>query len=127
MRLVLYISLAALLGTCSPQPPILDQVLDLGELRVVTRDSPTAYVDSPDGPSGPEYDLAKAFADHLGAMPRHAPMVIWNDPQTLDWERDDLALQTDAARHLVLYARLNDSGSTVATTPLNIDAGDPVG
>jgi membrane-bound lytic murein transglycosylase F len=45
---------------------VLDQVLDLGELRVVTRDSPTAYVDSPDGPSGPEYDLAKAFADYLG-------------------------------------------------------------
>ena len=66
MRLALYISLAALLGTCSAQPPVLDQVLDLGELRVVTRDSPTAYVDSPDGPSGPEYDLAKAFADHLG-------------------------------------------------------------
>ena len=66
MRLALYISLAALLGTCSAQPPVLDQVLDLGELRVVTRDSPTAYVDSPDGPSGPEYDLAKAFADYLG-------------------------------------------------------------
>ncbi len=55
-----------MLGTCSPQPPILDQVLELGELRVVTRDSPTAYVDSPDGPSGPEYDLVKAFADDLG-------------------------------------------------------------
>ncbi|MDJ0905473.1 MAG: membrane-bound lytic murein transglycosylase MltF [Woeseiaceae bacterium] len=66
MRLVLYISVAALLGTCSTEPPILDQVLELGELRVVTRDSPTAYVDSPDGPSGPEYDLAKAFADELG-------------------------------------------------------------
>jgi membrane-bound lytic murein transglycosylase F len=66
LRLVLYISLAALLGTCSTQPPLLDQVLELGELRVVSRDSPTAYVDSPDGPSGPEYDLAKAFADELG-------------------------------------------------------------
>ena len=66
MRLILYISLAALLGTCSTPPPLLDQVLELGELRVVTRDSPTAYVDSPDGPSGPEYDLVKAFADDLG-------------------------------------------------------------
>jgi membrane-bound lytic murein transglycosylase F len=55
-----------LLGTCSTQPPVLDQVLELGELRVVSRDSPTAYVDSPDGPSGPEYDLVKAFADELG-------------------------------------------------------------
>ena len=66
MRLVLYISLAALLGTCSSEPPLLDQVLELGELRVVSRDSPTAFVDSPDGPSGPEYDLVKAFADELG-------------------------------------------------------------
>lgn len=66
MRPVLYISLAALLGTCSTPPPLLDQVLELGELRVVTRDSPTAFVDSPDGPSGPEYDLVKAFADDLG-------------------------------------------------------------
>ena len=66
MRLVLYISLSALLVTCSAQPPLLEQVRELGELRVVSRDSPTAFVDSPDGPSGPEYDLVKAFADELG-------------------------------------------------------------
>jgi membrane-bound lytic murein transglycosylase F len=63
---VLYIALAALLGTCSSAPPLLDQVLETGELRVVTRDSPTAYVVSPDGMSGPEYDLVRAFADDLG-------------------------------------------------------------
>jgi len=66
LRLLLYITLAAVLGTCSSQPSILDQVLDVGELRVVTRDSPTAYVDGPDGPSGPEFDLAQAFANDLG-------------------------------------------------------------
>ena len=66
MRLVLYIALAALLGTCSSAPTLLDQVLEIGELRVVSRDSPTAYVDGPDGPSGPEYDLVRAFADELG-------------------------------------------------------------
>ncbi len=58
--------MAALLGTCSPQPSILEQVLEVGELRVVSRDSPTAYVEGPDGPSGPEYDLVRAFADDLG-------------------------------------------------------------
>jgi membrane-bound lytic murein transglycosylase F len=63
---MLYIALAALLGTCSSAPPLLDQVLETGELRVVTRDSPTSYVVGPDGPSGPEYDLVKAFADELG-------------------------------------------------------------
>jgi membrane-bound lytic murein transglycosylase F len=66
LRLVLYISLAALLGTCSSPPTLLEQVLEVGELRVVTRESPTAYVDGPEGPSGPEYDLARAFADYLG-------------------------------------------------------------
>jgi len=66
LRLVLYIAFAALLGTCSSQPSILDQILEVGQLRVVTRDSPTAYVDGPDGPSGPEYDLVQAFADDLG-------------------------------------------------------------
>jgi membrane-bound lytic murein transglycosylase F len=66
LRLALYIALAALLGTCSSAPSLLDQVLEVGALRVVTRDSPTAFVDGPDGPSGPEYDLAQAFADDLG-------------------------------------------------------------
>jgi membrane-bound lytic murein transglycosylase F len=66
LRLLLYLTLAALLGTCSWQPSILDQVLEVGELRVVTRDSPTAYVVGPDGPSGPEFDLARSFADDLG-------------------------------------------------------------
>jgi membrane-bound lytic murein transglycosylase F len=41
-------------------------VLETGVLRVVTRDSPTAYTISPDGPSGPEFDLVQAFADDLG-------------------------------------------------------------
>lgn len=66
MRPLVIISLAALIGTCSSPPPILDQVLETGELRVVTRDSPTAYTITPDGPSGPEFDLVQAFADELG-------------------------------------------------------------
>ncbi len=66
MRLLLYITLAALLGTCSSPPSLLDQVLELGELRVVTRDSPVSYVEGPDGPSGPEFDLVREFAGELG-------------------------------------------------------------
>jgi len=68
LRLLLVVSISALLGTCSSPPPLLDQVIETGELRVVTRDSPTAYVIGPDGPSGPEYDLVQAFADELGVM-----------------------------------------------------------
>jgi len=41
-------------------------VLDTGELRVVTRTSPTSYTISPEGPTGPEYDLVRAFAEELG-------------------------------------------------------------
>lgn len=66
MRLLLIITLAGLIGTCSSPPPLLDQVLETGELRVVTRNSPTSYTISPDGPTGPEYDLVQAFADELG-------------------------------------------------------------
>ena len=66
MRVTLIITLSLLIGTCSSAPPLLDQVLETGELRVVTRNSPTAYTVSPDGPTGPEYDLIQAFADDLG-------------------------------------------------------------
>ena len=66
MRVLLVIALAALLGTCSTPPPLLDQILEIGELRVVTRDTPSSYVVGPDGPSGPEFDLTRAFADELG-------------------------------------------------------------
>jgi membrane-bound lytic murein transglycosylase F len=45
---------------------MLDQVIDLGELRVVTRDTPTSYYVGPDGPAGPEYDLFRGFAESLG-------------------------------------------------------------
>lgn len=67
MRVLAIIILAGLAGTCSSPPPLLDQVLDTGELRVVTRLSPTAFVEGPNGRrSGPEFDLVQAFANDLG-------------------------------------------------------------
>ncbi len=66
MRSLFIVTIAALIGTCSSPPTLLDQILETGELRVVTRDSPTAYTVGPDGPSGPEFDLVQAFADELG-------------------------------------------------------------
>ena len=66
MRLLFIAFVAALIGTCSAPPTALDQVLELGELRVVTRDSETAYFEGPDGPAGPEYDLVQDFAADLG-------------------------------------------------------------
>jgi membrane-bound lytic murein transglycosylase F len=49
---------------------LLQEVRSLGELRVVTRDGPNTYYDAIDGPAGPEYDLLKGFADHLGVKLR---------------------------------------------------------
>ena len=66
MRLLLYSLVALLIGTCSGPPPLLQQVRDLGELRVVTRNTPTSYYVGPDGPAGPEYDLVRGLADELG-------------------------------------------------------------
>ena len=66
MRVILIITLGLLIGTCSTTPPLLDQILETGELRVVTRNSPTSYTVSPDGPTGPEFDLIQEFAEDLG-------------------------------------------------------------
>ena len=72
------ISLAALIGTCSSTPSILDQVLDTGTLRVVTRYSPTSYTITPDGPTGPEFDLVQSFADDLGVALIMEPVAsVW--------------------------------------------------
>lgn len=57
---------AAFLLTCSPPPTVLDHVMASGQLSVVTRNSPTSYYIGPSGPTGPEYDLVKGFADYLG-------------------------------------------------------------
>lgn len=55
-----------MLGTCSPHLSLLVQVQREGVLRVVTRNAPTTYYIGPEGPVGPEYDLARGFADYLG-------------------------------------------------------------
>lgn len=45
---------------------MLDQVRSDGVLRVVTRNAPTTYYIGTEGPAGPEYELAKGFAEFLG-------------------------------------------------------------
>ena len=66
MRHVPIILLSVLLTTCGAQPTLLDEVRALGELRVVTRNSPITYYLGQSGPEGPDYDLVRGFADHLG-------------------------------------------------------------
>ena len=54
------------LNACAPQKPALQHILDEGVLHVLTRNADTTYYTGPHGAEGLEYDLVKAFADHLG-------------------------------------------------------------
>jgi membrane-bound lytic murein transglycosylase F len=54
------------LNACAPQKPALQHIKDAGVLHVLTRNAATTYFTGPNGPQGLEYDLVKAFADHLG-------------------------------------------------------------
>jgi membrane-bound lytic murein transglycosylase F len=50
----------------SKTPSALDKVLLKGELTILSRNGPTTYYEGPNGLTGFEYSLAKAFADELG-------------------------------------------------------------
>lgn len=56
--------------------PLLQQVLEAGELRVVSSNGSTTYYEGANGLTGFEYSLAKGFADSLGVK-----LVIENQPQ----------------------------------------------
>ncbi len=49
-----------------------------------------------------ELHLKVAFKDHLGIIPRDAPMTIWSDPQRLDWTREERAELSAMGRHELL-------------------------
>lgn len=55
-----------ILNACAPQKPALQSIRDSGVLHVLTSNDPTTYYIGANGPEGLEYDLVKAFADHLG-------------------------------------------------------------
>ncbi|UCG72427.1 MAG: membrane-bound lytic murein transglycosylase MltF [Chromatiales bacterium] len=67
-RFVLVMMLCAALATCSQAPTLLEEVRLLGELRVLTSESPTTYYQGPRGPMGPEFELARGFAQFLGVQ-----------------------------------------------------------
>jgi len=65
-RFPLYLACLALLTSCSWfHRNQLDSVLKSGELTLLTYVGATTYYETPEGPAGFEYDLAKAFADYL--------------------------------------------------------------
>jgi membrane-bound lytic murein transglycosylase F len=55
-----------MLGTCTSPPSLLEQIKATGELRVVTRNTPTAFYYGADEPRGIEYELVRGFAARLG-------------------------------------------------------------
>jgi len=66
LRIILAVACSTLLGSCTPNLPLIDQIRLLGELRVVTRNAPTTFYYGATDLYGVEYELAQAFADHLG-------------------------------------------------------------
>ncbi len=47
-----------------------------------------------------------AFHDGLGVVPREAPMLIWSDPQTLDWSEEERQLLAASEETRLLLGRL---------------------
>jgi membrane-bound lytic murein transglycosylase F len=83
LKVALAIIATLLLGTCSQPPTVLEQIMRAGELRVVTRNLPSAYYLGADGPQGPEFDLASRFAAELGVR-----LFIYSVPNVADAVRE---------------------------------------
>jgi glycine/D-amino acid oxidase-like deaminating enzyme len=49
-----------------------------------------------------ELHLKVVFKDPLGILPRHAPLIIWTDPQTLSWSKDEEELLKEEGAELLL-------------------------
>ena len=83
MKAFLAIIATLLLSTCSQPPNVLEQILQDGELRVVTRNLPSTYYLGAAGPQGPEFDLASRFAEELGVR-----LYVYSVPNVGDVMRE---------------------------------------
>ncbi len=45
-----------------------------------------------------EIHAKTGFRDHLGAIPREAPMIIWNDRQQIEWTKEEASYLKDEGR-----------------------------
>lgn len=86
----------------------LEALASRDELVVITRNNAACYYDGPHGPAGLEYDLVKAFADHLGlslrlrTMDTESEMVAALRAGAGDLIAAGLAFGPDTARSLAL-------------------------
>lgn len=63
---------------------------------------PVAAMAGVDLPLFSELHLKVAFKDHLGVIPRDAPMIIWSDPQHIDWSAEEREGLAEMGRHDLL-------------------------
>jgi len=88
-----------------------------GELVVITRESPTTLYQTADGPTGPEYDYLKSFADYLGVELRL--VFLQNNSQVI------AALNNGeghiAAAGMTLYPPLEEKGVVFGPGYQNVD------
>jgi len=107
LKAALAIIATLLLGTCSQPPSVLEQIMRAGELRVVTRNLPSAYYLGASGPQGPEFDLASRFAAELGVR-----LFMYSVPNVADAMREVESHRAHiAAAGLTRGIRLPDSAS----------------
>jgi membrane-bound lytic murein transglycosylase F len=107
LKAALAIIATLLLGTCSQPPTVLEQIMRAGELRVVTRNLPSAYYLGASGPQGPEFDLASRFAAELGVR-----LFMYSVPNVADAMREVESHRAHiAAAGLTRGIRLPDSAS----------------
>lgn len=67
LRAVAFACSLALLAGCGED---IDDIRDQGELIILTLNGATTYYEGREGLEGPEYDMAAAFAAHLGVEPK---------------------------------------------------------
>jgi len=122
----------------------LDRVRQSGELRVLTFVSPTTYYETPEGPTGFEYDLAQGFAEYLGIKLKLVvadrqsevlPRLLQGDADmaaagigvtTERREKFDFSSPVQIVRQQVIYrhpARPPDSVDDLIGHPIEIHAG----
>lgn len=78
----------------------LDEVMTRGTLRVVSRINPATFVINKHGPSGIEFELARAFATHLGVELEMLPAANIGDAYAaLDRGTADIAASGLSARN----------------------------
>lgn len=63
-------SVLLVLAGCAPQPTLLEQIQQDGELKVLTLNGPTTFYQGAEGPAGIEYELIRRFTKFIGVKPR---------------------------------------------------------